>query len=595
MPQNQYGYDFYYAGNTFTRRFFLIDNISGVSNGNLKVIRVPTSISFRITQATGSSATSGNAPTTGTAGKIYMPVMDIQYAERTVDGYIDPSDNSVYASPRFNFKVQYVMSMADFWAQMQIFFSLTTAGVLLAAIYRTLQWSKRNTVAGESIDAQIIVQSVVNICGCAGSTYFWYLGLLSCYWFVFYKGQSALYLLIPTEAHDIYIFTTTLAVTTVTQSIYLAVRIYSQCKVNIFFFDGKNRVDGSSIPRKTHILRKSSTRQYLANNLYGEPMEIASVYEKVSIEFQLVWMYFALDGMAWQYAATAQPNIHDLSPGPRNPVLIFAVDFLVWIFLIALQMLFRYLVYDRFYRDRFLQYADLLSVSNISLIVFDEKRHGYYVHGRSVHQLSDTCITELNESLRKEEADMVPARGLDQSDHQVFEIFVTPEVRSTYDKIYGVVVSADPFSQMRQANMRLNAAARTNRKMKPADAASITAYQTVNKFLCSFFDKNFKEFNYSTRDKTYLEKLFGATPDTFQGSVFLHDPLSFKQVLLRGLEPAILICYALIFICIDISANSVPAAALSIYIIDSILVFARSHFGEQNLSTKTLLDWKFLV
>ncbi|KAJ3127932.1 Meckelin [Physocladia obscura] len=190
-------------------------------------------------------------------------------------------------------------------------------------------------------------------------------------------------------------------------------------------------------------------------------------------------------------------------------------------------MMARYLIYDRFYRDKFLQYADILSVSNISLIVLDEKRHGYYIHGRSVHQIADTDVKELNESLRKEENDMVPARGLDQTDQQVFEIFVTPEVRSTYDKIYGIVVSADPFSQMRAANMRLN------KKMKGADEISVSAYQTVN----NLFDKNFKEFQYSTREKTYLEKMFGATPDVYQGSVFLNDPYGYTQVLLHGLEP----------------------------------------------------------
>jgi meckelin len=66
-------------------------------------------------------------------------------------------------------------------------------------------------------------------------------------------------------------------------------------------------------------------------------------------------------------------------------------------------MVFRYLIYDRFYRDRLLQYVDILSVSNISLIIMDEKNHGYYLHGRSVHTAADTGVLELNENLRKEE------------------------------------------------------------------------------------------------------------------------------------------------------------------------------------------------
>ncbi|KAJ3067650.1 Meckelin [Podochytrium sp. JEL0797] len=434
MQQNQYGSTFYYAGNTFVRRFFLIDNISGVSNGKLKVLRVPTAISFRITQAI-------DIP-----GKIYMPIMDITYGERVVDGFIDPTDTTIYASPTYNFTMAYSMSLLEFWGSMQIVFSLMTAGLFLCAIYRTLKWSKRNTIAGESLDVEIIVQSAVNICGCAGATYFWFLALICGYWLFFYKGQSTLYLLIPTSAPDIYIFSCTLAVATIMQTIYVSIRVYSQCKVSMFFFDWEKS--------RGHLIHSARDSSGGASSSKAAPVSIwrtifmanqwrsLQCMRKTSIEFQLVWMYFILDGMHVQYAATPQPDMHNLTPGQRNPILIFAVDCGVWLLLVTLQILFRYLVYDRFYRDRFLQFADLLSVSNISLLIFDEKRHGYYVHGRSVHHAADTDISELNASLRKEENDMVPNRGLDQTDQQVFEIFVTPAVRSTYDKIYGVVVSA---------------------------------------------------------------------------------------------------------------------------------------------------------
>jgi hypothetical protein len=37
---------FDFTGNVFTRRFFLVDKVSGVSNNTLRVIRVPTQISL---------------------------------------------------------------------------------------------------------------------------------------------------------------------------------------------------------------------------------------------------------------------------------------------------------------------------------------------------------------------------------------------------------------------------------------------------------------------------------------------------------------------------------------------------------------------
>ena len=35
---------------------------------------------------------------------------------------------------------------------------------------------------------------------------------------------------------------------------------------------------------------------------------------------------------------------------------------------------------------------------------------------------------------------MVPGRGLQDSEKQSFEIFISPELRTTYDKIYGLVL-----------------------------------------------------------------------------------------------------------------------------------------------------------
>jgi hypothetical protein len=79
------------------------------------------------------------------------------------------------------------------------------------------------------------------------------------------------------------------------------------------------------------------------------------------------------------------------------------------------------------------------------------------------------------------------------------------------------------------------------------------------------------------------------------GSVFLNDPHGYSKVLLRGIEPALLTSYALLFIGFDIAFSSVAGACLSVYIIDLSLRFIRAHFGERNIAEKTLLDYKFLI
>lgn len=71
--------------------------------------------------------------------------------------------------------------------------------------------------------------------------------------------------------------------------------------------------------------------------------------------------------------------------------------------LIASQILFRAIVYDRFYKDKLLDFVDVLSLANLSVMAFDELCHGYYLHGRSVHPCADTNIGELNACLRREQ------------------------------------------------------------------------------------------------------------------------------------------------------------------------------------------------
>lgn len=51
-----------------------------------------------------------------------------------------------------------------------------------------------------------------------------------------------------------------------------------------------------------------------------------------------------------------------------------------------------------------------------------------------------------------------------------------------------------------------------------APTSSLDAHEGMTRFLCSFFDKTLKEFQYTLKEKTYLEKFFGvSSPDVTQG------------------------------------------------------------------------------
>jgi meckelin len=89
--------------------------------------------------------------------------------------------------------------------------------------------------------------------------------------------------------------------------------------------------------------------------------------------------------------------------------------------------------------------------------------------------------------------------------------------------------------------------------------------------------------------------MLGANPDTSQGLVFFPDDTGFSSVLLKGIEWHLIYFYIALFGLLDILMNSPIKAAVIIYSVDLILTTLRRHFGERNLSRKSLLDYKFLL
>ncbi|KAJ1556199.1 Meckelin, partial [Cladochytrium tenue] len=462
-----------YTGNTFTHRFFIIDNLSGISNGTLSVIRFPTLISISVQKSN-----------QGT-GAIYTPVMSIQYAERSVAGSITSTAVSAYASPTYAFLVTYSMDLTEFWKTVQTLFAFSTTLALVLGLYFGRNWSRRSVAsAAEAIDLQ---------------------------------AQATLFLVLPNGSFDMYNYNAVLNTAIVTKV---------SDSVGLFFFDWEKPKGGSVIQENGKLYQAPVSiwrTIFMANQWCAlqRRLTLCKTYRKVSVTLLLICVTFFLEGLGVKYASTYQPNIKDLSQGSRSPVLIFAIDALIFALFIVIQLLFRYFLYDRFYRNRILQFVDLLSVANISLLIFNEKCHGYYIHGRSVHTTADTDIGSLNENLQREGNDLVPARGLQDTDQQSFEVFVTQSFKSAYDKIYSLIHNERTQGSSMASKLKHLATLKSAVSTQLNDQSN-KAYRTVNKFLCTFMEKNLKEFPYSTRQKTYVEKILGAVPELMHGSVLLH-------------------------------------------------------------------------
>jgi hypothetical protein len=75
----------------------------------------------------------------------------------------------------------------------------------------------------------------------------------------------------------------------------------------------------------------------------------------------------------------------------------------------------------------------------------------------------------------------------------------------------------------------------------------------------------------------------------------LQDSTGISKSLLLGLEVDLFIAYLCLFSYVDMSSENPVIAALFIWILDSIIEFARIHYGKKNIAQKSILDAKFLL
>ena len=46
--------------------------------------------------------------------------------------------------------------------------------------------------------------------------------------------------------------------------------------------------------------------------------------------------------------------------------------------------------------------VDLLGLANVSCFLLDSKYHGYYIHGKTIHECADASLEEINHNLENE-------------------------------------------------------------------------------------------------------------------------------------------------------------------------------------------------
>ena len=183
------------------------------------------------------------------------------------------------------------------------------------------------------------------------------------------------------------------------------------------------------------------------------------------------------------------------------------------------------------------------------------------------------------------------------ADNQVFEIYVTPELRGKYDQLFLRQVHAhhNRRRHVRQDGL-LGAIVRNSEQV---DDNIIRAHSELTSIFRNFINQVEQNPEGYVREQFFIQKLFRLPPDMWSVNtpLFYHDlTLSgFASNTFLGIELHHIILDTFIFCAIDSALQNYVISGFVMYIVAKFLQIVRKRWGESNLAKKCLIDPRFLV
>ncbi|KAJ8252692.1 hypothetical protein COCON_G00220040 [Conger conger] len=489
-------------------------------------------------------------------------------------------------TPPFQLLVEYNTVTDPANAVAQISLGVLAILSLLFAMLETSSWSRR---AGQQyITLTTIVKFLAFLIGNLANAFFLVSFGTGLYWLIAFKGQrSTVNMVLPSaggtvETHFIVFLSLAFAFKAV-QVMHLLI---TQVSISIFLIDWEKprNAAGASGPGV------SAWRTFFVANEWNE----IQTARKLNPLLQLLTVLLILQVVGVENIASRdlklalQPDGARYIP-PTSPILRYGLTVSVWLSVGLVQVIFYLVVYERLVEDKFRQFVDLCSMSNVSVFVLAHRCYGYYIHGRSVHGHADVSMEAMRANLRREEANLCALRGLEPSaDVQTFEIALTAGVRQQLDRVSLSLAEASGARGRRSG---------ADGPQGPQEQTS-KAYHAMNYFLSSFLEHAHKDMDYFVKDKLFLERI---TKYEFQQpverTIFYRDPdgISFTNVLYFSNELTLLLFDTLLFCVIDLGSQDLVLAAVLTYAVQQVLHSLRCSLSRRNVSEKTLVDRCFLI
>ena len=138
---------------------------------------------------------------------------------------------------------------------------------------------------------------------------------------------------------------------------------------------------------------------FVANELN----ELQTEMRKIEPATTLIWFTAFYIGLGWQWISKWNPDFNETENPlePFNPILKFFLSSFMFAFIATVQMVIYYLV-SMGSSPPSLEFTDLCTLANCSVLILTEPFGGYYIHGQAPWERSDLPLAWLKQQLDNE-------------------------------------------------------------------------------------------------------------------------------------------------------------------------------------------------
>eukprot|EP00924_Labyrinthula_sp_SR-Ha-C_P013623 snap_masked-scaffold_5-processed-gene-8.41-mRNA-1 protein AED:0.52 eAED:0.56 QI:0/0/0/0.5/1/1/2/0/491 len=431
--------------------------------------------------------------------------------------------------------------------------------------------------------------------------------------------------------------------------------LQKQVSIKIFFLDWEKPRRAS---QQQNDLSKASISVWRTLFAVNEWNELQS-NKKFSVSFLLLFTLFWMN-LGLHVTSAAEENYFNSTlehlKKEKTTVLEFYRSSKTFFLALVVNLSFNYAIYHRFFEEyKPIAFLDFCALAKISLIVIDEKYHGFYLHCDSDHDYADVDLEGICSQIKAQESGLLPvSSGLQleenfkrRTKYKTYEIIFSSKFIHTYEEIiskghcyaFGSKsfsnVAANLFSNL---NVRYEFASMVKKPPKKNNRrqSHLKSSPLCPELLCALKARKKLSVHFRTiilkANTRSLSKLRSENIDVADGSLFLQKiwkwtginlsflpsllsvnhtifipdhECNFESTIFLGhcLDLWLLSVYAYIFFFmffqsdeeqVDIVQCRSLACALT-YILDICLKAVRKQIGSQNLAKKTLIEDKFLL